>query len=822
MRGLWHDVTYGLRGLVRNPGFSVAALAALTLGIGSNTAIFTVLDGVFLRPLHLAGIERLAGVYRTLRDGAGEYVGESSLSHPNYLDYRARNHSFEELAQGQWWPMNLTGGSEPQRVTGMYVTGNYFDVLGLEADRGRLLRDDDDSETSAPVAVLSHGAWRRIYGAEAQAVGRTLAINGEPLTIVGVAPRGFHGTVMGIAVDVFVPLHSFRRLSPYGAYFDDRGVSLFPGIGRLREGVGVEQASDELMALARQLAAEYPETLDELGAKALPLAQSAIAAGNRGRYRRYGARLLVVVLILLIACLSVANLLFVRGVKRARELAVRQALGAGRGRLVRQLLTENLLLFILGGLGSLLVAKVFLKLLWSYRPPEMAQDALRLAVDARVWSFALATAVAVGLIFGLWPALRAARVDLTSNLKETEPLAARRSVPFLFKPRSLVVALQIALALVAMIGAGLLLSNLRRVLEVDLGFASDRLAVLTVSPGEQGYEQAQLRSYYQRLLDRARALPGVAAAALSQNRLLRGSTIQREVYLPGDDKPRQIGARTHHRINAVGPGFFAAVGIPLRSGRDFRDAEPEEPALAIVNETMAERLWPGRDPIGQRFHFDYPTTPPLEVVGVVADAKYRHIREDEQFFIYRPLAQDLVASVTLHVRTAGDPAALLEPLARAVRALDPSLVQVDVGTMRSFVEEAQWSERSSTSLLALFGALALALALLGIYGLLAYTVEQRQRELGILVALGARGGDVVKTVLGEALQVAAAGIVVGLASAYFLLEPLMANQLEGVSVLEPGICLLWSSVLLLAALAGSLLPAWRATRTNPIEALRAE
>lgn len=823
MRGLWRDVVFGCRGLARKPGFTAAALASLMLGIGTSTAIFALLDAIFLRPLPFADLDRLVAVYGRLRNEAGEYVGDLALSYPNYLDLRERSGSFSHLALYQWGPMNLTGGLEPQRVTGMFVTGNYFDMLGIEAARGRLFNPRDDEKTSDPVAVLTHACWRRLFGGEPGVVGRTLAINGRPLTIVGVAPRGFRGTEMVAGVDVFLPLATFERVSPFGAWFENRGVSLFPALGKLRPGVTLEQAGQEVHALAQRLAAEYPEVLENRwGCKVAPLAESTINPFFRDRFRGYATRLLIVLVILLIACLSVANLLFVRGVERARELSVRQALGAGRGRLVRQLLTENLVLFLLGGLGALVVARLALALLWALRPPVVPATALDLRLDAAVWAAALGAALALGLAFGLWPALRAARVDLVSNLKESEPLAAAKGVPLILKPRSLVVVMQVALALVALIGSGLLLRSLERIFQIDLGFDSERLAVITVSPGEQGYEEAQAREIYRRLLERTRALPGVDAAALSENRLLRGATIRHEVYLPGRETASEFGRSSHHRTNAIGPGFFATAGIPLLKGRDFNDMEPDDQLVAIVNETMANGAWPDADPIGQRFHFDYPSTPPIEVVGVVADAKYREVREDDQFFIYVPLAQHFATSMTLHVRTPGDPAALLPTLSGVVREIDRNLVLADLGTMDDFVAEALWLERTSTKLLTGFGLLALVLAVIGVYGLLAYSVSRRQRELGIRIALGARRGRVLSRVLLEALQVVGAGLLLGLAAASFVLEPIMANQLYGVALIDLRTYLIWPLVLLAVALLGSLVPAWRASRTNPIETLRTE
>lgn len=812
------DVAHGLRRLHRNPGFTIAVVTSLMLGIGTNAAIFTLFYAVVLRPLPLENLDRLVSVTQTLINDAGEQVGENPLSYDNFLDYRDRLRDVEGLAIYQLWPMNLTGGSEPQRVDGVYVSGNYFDVLGLTAAHGRLIRPDDVEETH-DVAVLSHGCWTRLFGAELDVLERTVFVNGSALEVVGVAPRGFRGTELQAGADVFVPISTFKRISPYRDWFDRREAGLFRAVGRLRDGVTVEQASKEAFGVAVQLSEEYPEIFNSLGAKALPLAATVINPRLRGPFEGYARSSFIVVVILFIACLSVSNLLFVRGAERARELAVRQAMGAGRGRLVRQLLTENLLLFLIGGLASLLVAKLCLKVLWAFRPPEVGANVVQLDLNIWVWAFALAVAILAGLLFGLWPALYAARTDLVSNLKESEPLSGSKGLPNLLKPRSLAVALQVALALVALIGAGLFLRSFARTLQIDLGFTTDELALLSVAPGEQGYGEQETRELYRRLLEETKALPGVQAAALSQNRLLRGAVIRRQVYLTGETSD---DSRPFNRVNVVGPGFFETVGIPLVEGRDLREHESEDRLVAIINETMAKSMWPDRDPIGQRFHFDFPTTPPIEVVGVAADARYRQIHEDKQYFIYLPMAQNYAANVTVHARTEGDPAAILPALRGVAREIDPNLVTADIATMKHFVDEALWMERASAWLLSLFGALALALALVGLYGLLSYSVSTRQRELGILIALGARRRHVLGKLLLESLQVALVGIGAGLLTAAIVLRPIMESRLYEVSALDPATYGTWTLVLLLAALAGSFIPAWRAARTNPNDTLRAD
>lgn len=822
MAGLWKDLRFGVRSLVRKPGFAIAALLSLVLGIGTNVAIYTLLDAVFLRPLPVKEIERIVSITENLKNDAGEYTGERPISHPNYLDYRERQRVFEDVAAFHWWRVILSGGDEALRGTGMYVSENFFEILGLDPAAGRFFAAADNDLGSPPTAVLSHGAWSRLFGADPGILGETVEVNGTQLTVIGIAPRGFRGIHLESAIDVFMPLVFFERLSPYGSYFKNRSVALFWCLGKLQAGLGAEEADREMMALAQQLESEYPKDLEGLGAQAHPLAETVIMTTDRDRFTGYQRPLLIVIAILLIACLNVVNLLLVRGVERARELAVRQALGASRGRIIRQLVTENLVLFFTAGILSLPMAQFLVDFLWRFRPPQVPENALLLEPDLFIWGGSLAVTLLAGLVFGLWPALRAAPTELVSHLKETEPLSGGGRLPLWLKPRSVLVLLQVALALVSLIGAGLLLRSLQATLDIDLGFDSERLAVLSVVPGQQGYEEPQAREYYRRLLERGTSVPGATSAALSENRLLRGATLRHQVFVPGREKALEIEATAAHRTTVVSPGFFETVGIPLKKGRDFRNEEPEGALVAIVNETMAETVWPDRDPIGQRFHFDFPDTPPIEVVGVATDARYRQIQEDPQFFIYIPLAQHYVTGMTLHVRTVGDPQALLGTLRREVREIDPSLALADVYTMEHFVDEALWLERASASLLGLFGALALFLAVVGVYSLLSYSVSQRRRELAILMAIGARRGHVLLKIVFEAVVVVGLGAVVGLVLAFFGLEPLMGSQLYGVTVTDPVTYALLTLTLLAAALLGSLVPAWRAARTDPMRTLREE
>ncbi len=830
MRHQARDMAFGLRLLLRKPGFTAAALLSLVLGIGLNTAVFTLLDGLFLRPLPVADPDSLVRVYLSRRNDAGELVDRVSHSHPNFLDLRRENRSFDGLAIYQWWPMNLSGGDEPLRATGMFVSAGYFELLGLEPARGRFFRpQEDETPGTHPVVVLSHGSWGRVFGADSEVLGRSVRVNGRPMTIVGVAPEGFTGTDITVDVDFWLPMMMYPEVGPAAQRFDERGATMFPALGRLRPGVSRAAAESELTRLYRGLEEAHADAFqgfNNVGASLRPLAESVFPRGARERNLQYGKVLAGAVgLILLIACLTVAHLLLVRGTERGREIAVRQALGAGRRRVVAQLLSENLLLFLLGGVLSLPIGYAFLTLLWRLRPPQLAARAVELRLDLAAFAFALATAAAAGLIFGLLPAWKASRPDLVGRLKESAGMLGGGALPRWLRPRRLLVVGQVALTVVSLVAAGLFLRSARAAYRVDLGFEAGSLLALSLAPGDQGYEDERTRELYRRAMDRVRSLPGVRSVALSENRLLRGAVWRHQIFLAGQDQAVVGGGRDFHRVNAVFPGFFATAGIPLLAGRDFDQRDrADAPRVAIVNRTMAELAWPDEDAVGQRFHFDYPSEPPVEVIGVAADTKYRHVHEDRQFYVYVAAEQSLPASATLHVRTDGDPRALLEVVRREVHALDPDLPLADVETMDWFVEQDLWKERASAALLAVFGALALALATLGIYGVLAQSVSLRRREIGIRLAIGAGRGDLLRSVVGEGAAMIAAGLALGLAGAwvFFRLSSAVSSQLIDVDAGDPAVYGLAALVLFAVAILGCLVPARRAVATDPVATLREE
>jgi predicted permease len=815
------DVRNSVRTLWRKPGLSATVVASLVVGIGANTAIFTAVDAVLLHPLPIENLERLVMLCQ-LAPGESD---PGTLTHFSFAEigaYRRSVRTLSAVAAYQRLALNAAAGGEAERVWGAVVSANYFEVLGLAPALGRFFQAAEDRTPGThPVAVLSHQAWVRRFGAAPDAVGRRLTVNGFPFTVVGVAPAGFQGTEVQVSIDFWVPTMMYKQVAPNPELFDQPDTVILAMLGRLAPGTTLETANGELAGVGPVVAREVGKAPLDLVAKAYPLADSAILPRDLERYQGYGRNLVLAVgMVLLICCVNVANLLLVRGFDRSRELATRQALGATRRSLVRHLLTETLLLFLVGGALAVPAAVVGLRFLWSFRPPELVAAAIDLSLPGRALAFLAAVTLATGLASGLVPALRSTRPDLVADLKDS---AGRPTVRLRgWTPRYLVVVPQLALALVALIWSGLLWRNLENVRRIDLGFEPGRLLALTVSPGAQGYDETRARAYYDRVLERAESVPGVESAALGFDRLLRGGIVRRQVYLEGEAVPPEGDGRTFRRTTVVSPGFFATVGLAVRDGRDFEATYPEgAPLAAIINETMAETCWPGESALGKRFSFDYPTEPKLTVAAVVEDARYRYVHEDPQFFIYLPLAQHYVPFMTLHARTAGDPAGLLGTVRDEVRRVDPALPLADAATMPAFVREALWMERTATTMVGLFGLTALILATVGVYGVMRYAVRRRQREFGIRIALGAGRRDLLRTLLGESALVAALGVVAGSALA-LALAPVLRGQLFGVAAVDPAVYLGQSAVLFVVAVLGGYLPARRAARTDPTTSLRGE
>jgi predicted permease len=816
------DLRYGARLLTKSPGFTAVAGLSLALGIGANTTMFTLINAVLLSPLPVADPSQLVSVWTADERNANSAFGSLQTSPLNYRDYRDKNEVFSGLAAHQGVPLSVSGGAgEAQRIAGEIVTGNYFDVLGAKPLIGRGFRPEEDRTPGATlVTVLGWGEWQTRFGGDPAILGRTITINSEGFTVVGVMPKGFKGTNAIGAPALWVPYMTYPQTTSgfLRESMDSRRALIFNMTGRLKPGVTLRRAEANLKTIGHQLAREYPNDNQGRNVTLIPLAQATINPGLRNNFVMAGGLLMTIVgLVLLIACANVANLLLARASVRQKEIAVRLSLGASRSRLIRQLLTEGTLLAFIGGATGLLLAYWAQGLLWSFRPPFLRADAIDLHPDVRVLLFTIGVSLATGILFGLAPAIQSSRPDLVVELKErsSAPTGANR----LFGLRNVLVALQVALSLVALIGAGLFLRSMQNAQRTDPGFDADHLASISFDLGAQGYTEEHGRQYQEALLERAAGVAGVQAATLASTVPLFGGGFARTVFLEGQDTADRRAGRLV-QISVVGARYFETVGIPLMHGRALSDRDqPNTPAAVVINETMAKRFWPDQDPIGKRFKF-FGQAYFIEVVGIARDSKYNLIGEDPTPFIYQPLSQVYQPQVSLFVKAAR-PQTVLGPLRGEVQQIDRNLPLTGIFTLPEIFDQALWAPKMGASLLGIFAGLSLLLAGIGIYGVMAYSVSQRTRELGIRLALGASPNDVVHMVVWQGFRLTLMGVAAGLVASFFATR-LITSMLFNVSATDVMTFVTVPLVLAFAAIGASYLPALRATRIDPIAALRDE
>ena len=826
MATLLQDLRYGARLLFKTPGFTLVAALSLALGIGANTTIFTLINAVLLNPLPVEDPSQLVSVWTTdeRNQNGGFGSGFMQTSPMNYKDLRDKNEVFSGVAAHSGLPLNITGGTgDPQQVFGEIVTGNYFGVLGAKPSIGRgFLPDEDQTPGARLVCVLGYGEWQKRFGGEPSIVGRTISLNGQQFTVVGVMPKGFKGTNAIGAPAVWVPYMTYRQTTT-GFFLelirpDQRRGLVFNVTGRLKPGVSVRQADANLKTIARQLEQEYQNDNKGRSVTLVPLAQATINPGFRGNIVVAGGLLMTIVaLVLLIACANVANLLLARAAARQREVAVRLSLGATRAQLIRQLLTEGTLLALLGGAAGLMLAYWAQDVLWSFRPPFLQPDAIDIHPDARVLLFTLVIALATGVLFGLAPAVQASRPDLVVELKEktSAPTGARSP----WSLRNMLVAAQIALSLIALIGAGLFLRSLQNAQRINPGFDVDRLATLSFDLGAQGYTEERGRQFQQRVLERAGSIPGVQSATLASTVPLFAGGFARTVFLEGQDASDRRAGRLV-QITVASSHYLETLGIALVRGRTISDSDqPNTPSAVVINETMAKRFWPDQDAIGKRFKF-FGQENFQQVVGIAKDSKYNFIGEDPTPYIYQATTQVYQPQLSLFVR-APNPQAVIGTVRGEVQQLDRNLPLTGVFTLNDIFDQSLWAPRMGASLLAVFAGLSLVLAVIGIYGVMAYSVSQRTRELGIRMALGASRADVVRLVVLQGLRLTITGVIVGLAVS-FAVTRLVATLLFSVSPTDLLTFIAVPALLALAALGASYLPARRATRIDPMIALRYE
>jgi putative ABC transport system permease protein len=808
---LWQDLRYGVRMLLKNPGFTTIAVSTLSLGIGANTAIFTLLDKVLIRTLP---VERPDQLVTFVEDAGG---APAIFSYPLYAELRDRTDVLSGVIAYEQRPFSMSDGNATERVIGQIVSGNYFAALGVRPALGRFfLPEEDRTPNTHPVIVISHGLWRRSFGADPAVIGKTLSLNAYRYTVVGVAPSEFTGTTRGTASDVYVPIMMQARV---GARRDDmlnnRNAGWLQLIGRLRPNVTRQQAQAALSTPVDDAARTFSgKNTDNIGDPTKVF----LTDGSRGHTDRVKdlstpLKLLmgVVGFVLAVACANVANLLLARASKRRKEIAVRLAIGAGRWRIVRQLLTESAILAGLGGGAGLLVAYWFTSLLLRFQQQtNYVPRALDGSLDERALGFTLGLSLMTGIVFGLAPALVASKPDFVMALKEETPglahVARRLSL------RNLLVVAQVTLSLVVLIGAGLCVKSLRALQAIDPGFEPAKVVTASFDLGQNGYDEARGRQFISQLSERVAALPGVEAVSFA--RIVAFSDIPwvGPLIIEGS-RPQPVNT------NAISPNYFRTLGASLAQGREFTAQDTADaPPVVIVNEAAARRYWPGQEVVGKRIIRGRQFA---EVVGVVRNSKEKGLTADPRPALYLPLLQNYSPELTLHVRTATPSQTLLAAVRREAQLLDPTLPVYNLQTLAQQKDGALYTERLAAALLTLFGLLALSLAAVGIYGVLSYAVTERTREMGVRLALGARPRDLIKLVVRQGVTLTLTGLFIGV-GASFALTRLIAKLLYGVSATDPLTFVVTPLLLAGVALLACWLPARRATRVDPLVALRYE
>ena len=817
------DVRYALTWLLRSPGFTVVAIASLAIGIGFNATLFSLVDAVLLRPLPVERPDRILDVYT--KGGDGDTY--STSSYPDYLDFKAHSTAFRDMAAYSLAIAALRTGDQSRMALGEVVTGNYFSVLGVKAALGLTLLPDDDRPGAARVVALSHGTWIRAFGGDPGVVGRTVHLRGQPYSVVGVLAERFHGMVPMLQPEMWLPMVWVEEVEPAGIQdvvpstgdtrLERRGQRWLFIKGRLKDGETLASAEANLQVIMSRLAVEHPKTNEKrpiavaANVKVHPVADAMlrpIAAGL----------MLGVGLVLLVACANVANMLLARASGRQKEIGIRLAIGASRGRLVRQLLTESLVLALLGAAAGIGLASVLQRLVQSIPLPMPVPVVLALQIDGRVVLFATAIATIAGMIAGLAPALKATKPNLSAELKgdrRSMGAAGRR-----WTLRDGLVAAQTAVTLVLLVAAGLLTRSIVEARRVDIGFKPAGLAVVGTEVGLIGYDEQRAEALYDRVVERVRTLPGVQSASATVRQPLGLNNSWNSIFFAEQQRAGESGVP----ISAtwVDDAYFQTLGVSILQGRNFNTADvPTAPRVAIVNEAFVRTYWKGQDPLGRRFRVRAADGREYQVVGVVQDYKVNTVGETPTPYIHYALSQGSFTGLVILARTAGDAAPVLSAMRREILSLEPNAVFLDNQTMEAQVDMRLMPARLAAQIASAVGLVATGLAAIGLYGVIAYSVTRRTREIGIRMALGAAPGGVVSMVMRQGLTVSAIGLVLGAALAYLAAQAL-ASGLYGVSALDP---VAWSGAagaLLLSAALANYVPARRASLVDPSVALRSE
>ncbi|HKV36335.1 MAG TPA: ABC transporter permease [Pyrinomonadaceae bacterium] len=801
----WRDVRLGVRTLIHSPIFTAVTVLSLALGIGANTAIFSVVNGLLLRPLSYPESERLVDVWHTPPQQSFPGLDRFSVSPANYLDWKAQSNSFEQIAVYGYAGLSLSTSNDPLPLIGSTVSSDFFSVLRTNAMQGRTFTPDEERAGSDQVVVISHGLWQRAFGANPNIVGQTITLNSRSFTVVGIMPAGFE---FPREAELWVPLA-----------WDDkerqvRSIHDYLVIARLKQNVSVQQAQAEMSTISSRLEQQYPEENKGWGAVVIPLREDLVGDMRTPLLVLFCA----VSFVLLIACANVANLMLARGANRQKEIAVRIALGAGRARLIRQLLTESVLLAVTGGLLGLLLAIWGSKMLVRLGSLPNAGD---IGIDPWALGFTLLVSFAAGIIIGILPALQFTRTSVSETLKQGSGRTG--GSPIKQHTRKALVVSEVALSLVLLIGAGLMIRSFWKLQQVDPGFDVNNALTMSVVLTPIRYsEPHQMLAFFDRVVEQIRAVPGVVSVGVTTTVPLAGGGSTQPFSIEG----RPTGAIAEQpmaQTRYISPEYFRAIGIPLRQGRFFSDQDRDNSVpVVIISEAMAHRFWPGENAIGKRltpsFHSEQGVR---EIVGVVGDVKARGLDSDSSTMMYLPFKQSPRPFMSFVVRTASNPESLIQPVSRAIYSIDNEQALTDVQTMEQVLKQSLSGQRFNMTLLLAFAGVALLLAAVGVYGVMNYTVTLRRRELGIRMALGAARMDVLRLVLGQGLTLTLIGVGAGLISAYALTR-LMASLLYGVTATDYLTFGSVSAVLIIVGVAASYVPARRATRVNPTIALRAE
>lgn len=814
---LWRDLCYTGRAMRKSPLFVLFVVLTLGLGIGANTTVFTVINTLILNPLPVKDPSGLAGVVRTEAKGTSRSKSSLPMSYLDLRDYQAGNEVFTSLA-GYTSPRTLTlaSGDASQRMFGELVTGNYFSTLGLKPAVGRFFLPEEDSTPGGhAVAVMNYATWQGRFGGQSDIIGKTLRLNNVVFTVIGVAPPRFLGVNLVFGPDLWIPAAMAEQLLPgeMGHALGDRSKAQFEAVGRLKPAISPAEADGNIAAIASALAREYPET--DKGHTATVRSIKDILYGDGSLLFGSLALLVVAGLVLLIACSNVANLLLARSAARQQEMAVRLAMGASRGRLVRQLLTESVSLGFISGVAGAAIGYVALQVLWSFLPSDVSFNLIAPKLDAAVFVFTATVSVLAGFLFGAVPALRASRASVAEALKE-EARTVGKSRKRITVANALLTG-QVAFSCLSLIMAALFLRSIQRAYEIDPGFQTKHLAVFLTNPGQAGYGKAQTKAFYKEVRERVSQLPGVESASWSLNLPFWGR-ITSGVQVEGRAQRSQADVITTV-LNTVDLNYFETAGIPIDKGREFSrvDQETSTP-VAIVNEKMARDYWPDGEALGKRIQL--PGEKAMrQIVGIARTANYSTLGEPPQRCIYVPLEQSYFDAMTLYVRSKGDPKQILIPVQREMRAAGPQVLANDIRTGQKIINDALFSLRMGVGLLSVFGLLALGLAGIGLYGLMAYSVSGRRREIGVRMALGAGRESVLRLILKQGMSLVLAGVAIGLILA-LVVGRFVSRILYGVSSGDPASVAAAGGVLLLVALLACYLPARRASRVDPLVALR--